>query len=165
MDQEIRERLMIDDALGVLEPDVQALLSAYLEASGAGESERKEWRKLAAAARDVMPVDEEEEVLPPFPRPQVYLPRIWRTAQVAVAAAALVVFGFGLGHTRVVAPVNNTEIARATAAPTAPMASFGVHDFWSPERIMAAAIQARQQNPPAWHPVWPMDIPQTGAQQ
>jgi hypothetical protein len=165
MDQETRERLMIDDALGVLEPDVQVLLGAYLAATGVGEKERQEWRELAAAARKAMPPDVEEEILPPFSAPRVNHWGLWRVTQMAVAAVTLVIFGFGLGHWRGREPERTALVAQTPVTVAAePIASFGVHDFWSTQRFLAGAMEVKHADRPAWHWNFSTQSPETGEQ-
>jgi hypothetical protein len=150
LDQAAVERLMIDDALGALDPDVQALLADYLARAGAGDREQQQWRRVADAARKALPEDVEERLLPPFPGRRMQAWRLWRVTQIAVAAAALLVIGFDLGRGRIRQPEPAPVIAQAPA-PTEPVASFGVQNFWSPQRLLASAMQARPQPAPAWH--------------
>ena len=52
MDDATLDRLMIDDALGALEPDVSALLAAYTASLPQNEQRRADWRALAERARE-----------------------------------------------------------------------------------------------------------------
>jgi len=157
MDAAILERLMIDDALGALSPDVRALLQAHLSGR---ESELAQWHRVADTAKLALPPATVES-LPPFPR------RFgWRMAPslaMGLAAAAVLLLGIGIGWR--VAPSPSVPIAAAhTPAPPRPVATAGVTDFWSSNRLVAVALDTERHAQPAphWNPSTNNDIQSMG---
>jgi anti-sigma factor RsiW len=146
MDPAILERLMIDDALGALSPDVRALLEAFLAGD---DAELAQWRLVADATKSALPRPTVES-LPPFPRL-----RPWRIAppiRMAMALAAALLIGIGTGLHFV--PARSTPIAATPpipAAPPAAVATVGVADFWSSKRLLAVALDTERHAQPPSH--------------
>jgi hypothetical protein len=151
MDNQIMERLMMDDALGQLSPDVSALLRAYASISG-DDQEHAIWIKLAASAKDALT----DDTIPQAPSIQsLRSARLAYFTRISLAAAAVLIVGIALGlslplmtarHAVPVAPIAQTTIP-IEIQPPPPPASSG--DFWSSQRLLAAALAApRPPSPP-----------------
>ncbi|HUB25210.1 MAG TPA: hypothetical protein VL992_07250 [Tepidisphaeraceae bacterium] len=136
MDEATLERLMIDDALGALGPDVRALLEAYVRDQ---PKELAAWRRVAAAATEAIQPAKGES-LPPFPHASV--PRFPR---IALAAAAALLVGFGIGWE--FSPAPPRRAALAIAAPMPQVAAAGVTDFFSSSRLVGVALDAERRAP------------------
>ena len=146
MDAAILERLMIDDALGALSPDVRALLQAHLSGR---ESELAQWQRVVDTARLALPPATVES-LPPFPRRYEW--RIAPSLAMGLAAAAVLLLGIGIGWRITPSPSPSVAIAAAqTPAPPRPVATAGVTDFWSSKRLVAVALDTERHAQPAPH--------------
>jgi hypothetical protein len=166
MDDQALKRLMIDDALGELSPDVSWLLMEYLQVVPAGESERLAWSKLAADARRALPGQPTEQ-LPPFPAGARFsFP--WRSLGTGVSIAASLAIGVGVGlrmprsaspprEVAVVVPLTATEVPASNNS-----LSSGGGGFWSSKRLLAYAQQQKrpESSPLRW--TSPVRIPQLG---
>jgi hypothetical protein len=151
MDDATLQRLMIDEALGALDPDVSALLDAYTADLPASSGDRAAWQKLAQTARQAMPVAA-AETLPPLRISRVPGPGIWRGARATLALAAAIAMGIGIGLWRarpetttvtVVAPA-----AQSFAGPQAvslPPPPANGQSFWSSQRLLAMAQAQRSE--------------------
>ena len=160
MDDAALQRLMMDDALGALEPDTRALLGEYLKDRPALKADHAQWQRLTAAATQAIPASV-PETLPEFPRRRLQWSRFHRAARLTFSAAAMVLIGVGVGL-RVSKPSNSTAVATNIPSPLAvnmphpapasadAAATFGVPDFWSTQRLLASALSANRQPRPQW---------------
>jgi hypothetical protein len=161
MDDETLKRLMIDDALGALSPDVSSLLSAYSETVPAGKSERSAWRSLAMDARRALSQQTVED-LPPFPATQrISLP--WRFARIGISAAAMLAIGVGIGlrMPRAVPPRPEVAVAVQPAA-TELAGSNDMGGFWSSQRLLAYAEQQKRPKSSSLRWTSPVKMPEIG---
>jgi hypothetical protein len=100
MDEEILDRLMIDRAVGALDPDVEALLADYLKQAGISEEEPSLTCEVVRLSRNLLKT-EEGAVLPRFRISQLVRKRHrrWVVLQTAsVAAMLMIVFLMGRRH-------------------------------------------------------------------
>ena len=67
MNRDVIERLLTDEALGALDPDVAGLLAEHLRDDAWAQARREELRKTIASARNAMDASDAVTV-PPFPR-------------------------------------------------------------------------------------------------
>jgi hypothetical protein len=146
VDETTLERLMMDDALEALGPDVKELLGAYIQSSAADAKRHGQWMRLGAAAEEavrVAPLDK----LPPFPGRGSRSLRLWGET-LAIAAAVIVGIAVGLVMQK---PQEARTVAVQTSAPVAaqPAEMLGVADFWSSKRLLAEALAA-PRNPSNW---------------
>lgn len=158
MDDATLERLMIDEALGVLDADTSALLVAFT-AQNPAASERANWQELAGKLRQAMPVAT-EQALPPLHLPASRHRQSWSHARSILALAAAIALGIGIGLWRTPATGNQPVAApgaqSATAAPafSLPPPPSDAQSFWSSKRLLAMAEAqkglARPQSPPIW---------------
>ena len=132
------ERLMIDDALGALPPDVSALLAEHCP-----PADRAAWHSLAAAAKSA------GQIAPlPLPAPR-FRPGCARRV---LAIAALLLLGLAIG---LALPRPHQSPLAITPSPPAPQAHLqtaaasGVPDFWSTQRLLASA-QSNRSAPQHW---------------
>ncbi|MGA2440991.1 MAG: hypothetical protein ABSH08_08535 [Tepidisphaeraceae bacterium] len=161
MDKQTLERLMIDEALGALEPDVSLLLSAYCETLSNCDAELAAWQRVAAGARAAMPEQATEE-LPPFAAP-VRLSRPWRLARIGVSIAAVLAIGVGIGLRMAPQPSHPPQSNVTVQSTTTEMPrSAGVSDFWSSQRLMASAQQPERLATSTWHWTSPIAEPEIG---
>jgi len=150
MDDATLDRLMIDDALGALEPDVSALLAAYTASIPDTDQRRAGWRDLAEKARHAM-VMPAADALPPFPAAQLRAARFWHNGRLGLAIAAVLAVGIGIGLWMPGKPVAVGPVAQVTKpVPTSPPPAIGVSDFWSSRRLLASAVEHGVQDRPAW---------------
>ena len=101
MNPETLERIMIDDALGTLEPDMKELLKAYTANSEAARQQAKSIRETVGAARNVLNEGKTDAPFPPL-FSELMKPTPWPKArshffQTAVAIAASLIVGVGVG--------------------------------------------------------------------
>lgn len=177
LDPQTVERLIMDDALGRLEPDVAALLKEYLAAHPEMNADARQYAALAATAQRALETTE-PLVLPRFPRessaPQLRVgrSRLFTWPQLAVAAACLCV-GVGLGHVlttpaaRVVTPEQPPPPIHSTDPRTSAPALAAVRlaepspsdAFWSTRRLMKKSLEEsrRPEIPVQW--VSPVEAP------
>ncbi|MBN2161980.1 MAG: hypothetical protein JXR25_16615 [Pontiellaceae bacterium] len=93
MDKDIMDRLLMDRALGVLDPDVEALLEYYLARHpDAADCDRKT-AELVSLSREVLRADGEREALPACP--SVPRRRMVLLQPLGIAAALAVCFLIG----------------------------------------------------------------------
>jgi hypothetical protein len=150
VDDQTLERLMIDDALGALAPDVSALLSEYTQNVGAADQQRLRWRELAEAARQAMGTPA-AEALPPFPSRQLRAARLWHSGRIGLAIAAVLLLGFGIGLWMPSQRAAVEPLARITSpSSSSGEREEGVRDFWSSQRLVASAAEHTGRGHPAW---------------
>jgi hypothetical protein len=150
MDDATLDRLMIDDALGALEPDISVLLAAYTATIPDIEQRRAGWRDLAEKARHAMAMPA-ADALPPFPAAQLRAARFWHNGRLGVAIAAVLALGVGIGLWMPGKHVAVAPIAQViNPAPSSPPRAIGVSDFWSSRRLLASAVEHGVQGRPAW---------------
>jgi anti-sigma factor RsiW len=172
MDRETLERLKLDRALGVLPPDCEALLTAYIQGRPADASDLHEIEKTVTLARRALR-DEAPARLPEFPgeRLRRAARSEWRRkmARNLTGIAASVLIGFGLraawfpttesGHGGESVPV--VAQGRIESVGKADSREAG---FWSAHRLheQRAAVQASQQPPRRL--IWrsPVEVPEIG---
>ena len=176
MDNQTLQRLMIDDALGALEPDVRALLSAHTATHPPDQAEHALWQQLADTARQVAPVAS-SDAIPPLPHGRLRAIRLMQIGRTTLALAAAILIGLAVGlHL----PQQGSSVAPQAvatpsplAAPLAPVAASSPTDFWSSKRLLASAMAYKPEPPsesrsefragPSLH--WPSLLPQpTGVQ-
>lgn len=160
MDNDVLQRLMMDDALGALEPDARVLLEEYFKTQSAQRSEQDTWQRIAATAARAIS-DGPVETLPEFPRRRLQWSRFERAGRLTMSAAAMVLIGLGVGlhlsrsstgpsFTPNSLPSIAMSVPRpVTVAPQA-AATIGVADFWSTQRLLASALSANRQPRPQW---------------
>ena len=157
MDPAILERLMIDDALGGLPPDVSALLAAFTAARPPDEAELSQWRKITNLARQVAEPEPAEQLsLPAFPRRRVVAFQVRRFALAGAAMAACVLLGFHLNAWMTPPSLSPSSVAQTSVAVVAPPAPLlGVHNFWSSQRLLATALSQPATSAPGtrWLPL------------
>ena len=146
MDKSTLERLMIDDSLGALSPDAQALLEAYLREHGDGIKELERWRCTADSARAAMRW-EQMEFLPLLRKPPIVFPFPKRS----LAAAAMLLIGIGIGRRISPVPQPTIQTSPLVEAPQT-AATSGVADFWSPQRFLDSALNSERhaESEPNW---------------
>jgi hypothetical protein len=172
MDPETLERLMLDDALGVLSEDVRALVMDRVAASGAA-AQAGAYRRTVEAARAALG-PRRREALPPLPtarlrREAARLRRRRFTGRVAALAACLVL-GLGIGYlafsrAAATAPAAvPVRVAQGGAlVPAVPAAgSAGAGEFWSSRRLVERAVAAGSQEAVRVTWVSPVQNPRIG---
>jgi anti-sigma factor RsiW len=173
MDAEVLERLLLDRALGALPPDVESLLTDYLERDRAAAARAREYESAAADARRVLGSPAAIQ-LPPFPAAR--MGKVERTRRRLVlirnvgGLAAALVIGVGLGAGLLQSgptarsdrehPMLQPAPAPMLAAAAASSARPG--GFWSAERLYEAARSAKRST--SAHVVWesPISEPSIG---
>ena len=150
MKPDVLERLLMDSALGRLDPDVEALLADHLAGDPAAATQARELQSVVRLATDAIRT----------PLPAIELPcqihrLVWRhrTEQVFALAASFVV---GAGITALVFHANlrreNVTAARTPAIPSSPIVA-GTQSasmaskldslpFWSNQRVVLLAAGA-----------------------
>ena len=92
MKPDVLERLLMDNALGCLEPDVEVLLADYLANDSAAAAQARKLRELVQAATEVV-----RQPAPALETPNQIHRLVWRhRAERALALAASFVVGVGL---------------------------------------------------------------------
>ena len=157
MNQQTLERLMMDDALDTLSPDVKDLLNAYTAPVGAA-GELAVWAKLAASAGEAMHEDAHNNpATSALPIRLLRSARFWHRAQFGFAAAALMALGIAIG---ICVPLS-MEQRREPIASIAPLPQPVVKPestvapttgFWSSQRLLAVALESKRSAAPA--PQW-----------
>lgn len=148
MDNQTLQRLMIDDALGALEPDVRALLSAYAVAHPGDEAARTQWQELAGMARDAGLLTH-DELVPPLPHRRLRAVRLWHAGRTTLALAAAILIGVAVGlhlpqQSASVGP--QAVVVPVMLAPSpAPAVVLSPGDFWSSKRLLASAMAAKPE--------------------
>lgn len=162
MNDQTLERLMIDEALGALPPDVNELLAAYC-ADTAHERQRKAWQQLALTTREALQ-PRTAEAIPVFPAQAVRVLRFRRTAAMALSAAAMLLFGIGIGfHLHIAQPSAAPAVTAQLANPPPVVAAAGgVPDIWSSNRLLAVALESKNEGRPQWRWSSPVGQPQIG---
>jgi hypothetical protein len=157
MDDTTLERLMMDEALGALSPDVSMLLAAYTQTTG--DARVAQWRRVANLAGEAMG-ETHLEPLPAFPGQAPRQARMWNMARLGLAAAAVLAVGIGIGSWMPSKPAANVSVAQAPVE--TPRRSMGVSDFWSSQRLLASAMESAPRAPsrPQW--TWSMIEARTG---
>ncbi len=172
MDRETLQRLKLDQALGVLSPDCEALLTAFIRERPADASDLQEMEKTVRLARRVLR-DETPTRLPEFPAERLRRAARseWRrkTMRNLTGIAASMLIGFGLRAAWFPA----TEASRSgKSVPVVAQGRFefeGKADsheagFWSAHRLheQRAAVQPSQHPPRRL--IWrsPVEIPEIG---
>ncbi len=156
MDPKTLERLMLDDALGVLGDDVRALLAEHVAAAGPDAAARAESYRQAVdlARRALGGQGGEGPALPALPAADMLRRAAYRrwTGRAAALAACLVIgvgLGFAIfGHAPPVAPPAAAQVTAHAAPPAAPAA--GVQDFWSVRRLAGMPAVAEPPAKPPW---------------
>ncbi len=148
MEADVLERLLMDRALGGLAPDVDVLLTAYLEQDGAAAARAREFETAAAAARRVFTAGD-RLALPAFPAARIagleQTRRQLRLVRNVASLAAAVVIGIGLGVAFFRAPGVQSNVLRQPgdgALAVAPAAPRG--EFWSAERLYEQARRTKR---------------------
>jgi anti-sigma factor RsiW len=156
LEKDIVERLLMDHALGRLEPDVAALLRAYVNSDPTLKAEAQAFTDVASLAQHAL--EEAEPVsLPPLAatlpgsrRKAQGMP--WRVAGI-VAAAACLAFGIAIGRwTSARAPVivrpapehGGPESAEPSALALAKPRKSETVDFWSTRRLFNGRLDERR---------------------
>jgi anti-sigma factor RsiW len=156
MDSETLERLLMDRALGGLSPDVDSLLTTYLETDPQAAARAAEFQAAAITARMAF-TQAAPSVLPPYPASQLeHLGQVRRRLvlirNVAGLAAALVL-GVGLGGAffRHVGAQGGGAIepagpmlTRVFAVASATAESSGAEGMWSTQRLYERARSAKR---------------------
>jgi hypothetical protein len=152
MDQATLERLMIDDALGALPPDVSSLLTAYTAVRPADEAELSRWRQVTRlASRIAEPPAARNANLPAFPRRRIVAWQVRRFALTGATMAACLLLGFHL-NTWMTSPAPITPAAdKVVTVASIRMPLPGVHDFWSSQRLLATAMSQPEPSQPQLH--------------
>ncbi len=172
MDRETLERLKLDRALGVLPPDCEALLTAYIQGRPADVSDLHALERTVTLARRALR-DEAPARLPGFPgeRLRRAARSEWRrrTARNLTGIAASALIGFGLRAAWFPATESGRGEGRVPIVAQGRTESEGEADsheagFWSAHRLheQRAAVQPSQQPPRRliWHS--PVEIPEIG---
>ena len=155
MKPDVLERLLMDSALGRLDPDVEALLADHLDGDPAAATQARELQSVVRLATDAIRT----------PLPAIELPcqihrLVWRhrTEQVFALAASFVV---GAGITALVFHANlrreNVAVLRTPALPSS-LAAAGTRTplvaskldslpFWSNQRVYLLAAAASKAGP------------------
>ena len=150
MKPDVLERLLMDSALGRLDPDVEALLADHLAGDPSAATQAKELQSVVSLATEVIRT----------PKPVIVLPGqihrlVWRhrTEQVFALAASFVV---GAGITALVFHANlrreNVAASRTPALPSSPTvpetrtalaaSKLDSLPFWSNQRVVLLAAAA-----------------------
>jgi hypothetical protein len=156
MEPETLQRLVLDDALGVLSDDVRALVAERVAARGGpAVADAAAWRRTVDLARQAMRQglpDAPAERLPAFPAARMRREaaalrrRRWAGRIAALAACVLVgvgagFFAFGRAAPSAPAVAPARWVARA-GGPAAVPAAVGVREFWSIARLAGAAAES-----------------------
>jgi hypothetical protein len=159
------ERLMIDDALGALSPDVSELLAAYT-ATAARDPQRQGWQRVAAMAQQAL-LPRAVENIPAFPIRAIRFSQLRRAAALGLSAAAALLLGLGIGmRLHSAGPGEAAPPVAQTTAQTAPPATAGgVSDIWSSRRLVAAALDRKQSAAAPWQWSSPVGQPKIGGMQ
>lgn len=171
MNADALERLLIDGALGVLDPDVEELLAAYLSIEGDAVRAAAPIQNAVDLARDVLAAD-------PAPRLPEFPARVaardmrrragWALVRRAGALAAALVLGVGLGGYLFGGGAGAARQAPSVPAP--PLVSFDpqFEPGRSPDGIWSARpaldASARRGRPEGPRVIWdsPIRRPQLG---
>lgn len=168
MNAETLERLMLDRALGVLPPDCESLLAAYIEKDPQAAAAGREYAATVATARGAL-ADAVPSKLPAFPAQRLTdAQRQYRTFKLArgvAGIAASLLIGFGIHAFFFSASPNDSSrsdpimVAQATVRNDEPTDAGG---FWSAQRLYKRAEAAPQR--PAKRLIWnsPVTVPQPG---
>jgi hypothetical protein len=153
MTPETLERLLLDRALGILPPDTDELLAAYLSRDATAASRGREYAAVTAGARQVLRGDP-AAALPPFPVARIgqarRTQRSLRMVRSVAGLAAAVLCGVGVGTwglsrtTDEVRPASSPAVQYASAKSAVPDAAAS---FWSAARLCAAAQVAKPAGP------------------
>ncbi len=154
MNNQTLERLLIDDALGALTADTSALLAAYTASTGT-EEQRLKWKQLSEVAIRALYLSP-AETAPPFPQRRLRIARIQRAARAAMAIAATLVIGVGIGlcvpnpHSL---PASSADLVKnqSTAIPVKRLPVVEAADIWSTDRLIATALEHKDLSKSEWH--------------
>ena len=144
MNRDAIERLLIDRALGSLDPDTRELLEAYLEHDKAAAASARVLMAVADLARQAMPASGAEPVPLPLPRSilaQAYLgPRRIRLVRLVDSMAACLLLGIGVGAwiarpARTVVERPQASAAMVANPPQARLTKHGCTGLWSLKRL------------------------------
>jgi hypothetical protein len=171
MDDQTLERLMIDDALGALPPDVSELLAAHTSSSPLATEQKKRWRQTAELAGRASESHEQAvaTLLPPLS-----LRSHPRRARIGLAIAAAWLIGIGIGllmpHGSATNPgPSPAVIAKLTPSSSSSAPPAGVTDFWSSQRLISMATAGDRNRPRTasakWHWTSPVRAPEVGGYQ
>jgi hypothetical protein len=149
------DRLMIDDALGALSPDVSALLAAHIRLLPGASEQMAAWNRVTQTAKEAMPA-EQVESLPPLrwnasqqnSTHGNISPLRWQrrliSAAGTIAAAILLGISIGLFVPRKY-PQSTVVITLPAPVGIRPIAIVpqddNAGDFWSSKRLLAIAIE------------------------
>ncbi len=163
MNEQTLERLMIDDSLGALPPDVSELLAAYCADKG-HEQQRQQWERLALIR--AKPFSRECRRRFRSSRSAMRVCDFSAGAMVFSAAAALL-FGIGIGfYLHAAQPsAGPAVISQVTSPPPVVPTAGGVSDIWSSNRLVAAALESKHADQPQWRWSSPVTQPQIGGMQ
>ena len=162
MNEETLDRLLLDRALGVSSPELDALLEAYLQRDPAAAARAGEFDTATDLAREVLK-DAPAATLPPFPAAAVRQAERTRRQLVLVrnvaSLAAAVLLGVGVGAWSM---RESTEMQPAPAPPSAvtfvkadaakgPVGDTG--GFWSRQRLFENLREGKRPRPTRtqWH--------------
>ena len=131
MDKETLDRLLIDRALGALEPDVKELLDAYLQQAGVSADPYSETEDVVRLSRNLLKT-EGEAVLPAFRGPKSVRNRqrqfvILQTTGIA----AMLLIGFFIGRGRVAdnEPVSKCPVVVSVASAPSDSGIWSINRF------------------------------------
>ncbi|MGB9624432.1 MAG: hypothetical protein ACPMAQ_06170 [Phycisphaerae bacterium] len=172
MDRETLQRLKLDRALGVLSPDCEALLTAYLRERPAEASDLQEMEETVKLARRALR-DEAPTRLPEFPAERLRRAARseWRRKTVrnltGIAASMLIGFGLRAAWFPATEPGRGGEtipvVAQGRIEPEG-KADSREAGFWSAHRLheRRAAVQPSQHPPRRL--IWrsPVEVPEIG---
>ena len=164
MDIEKIEALLMDHALGGTSEEVAALVEAFVEKDAAARGRLEELCGTVGLAKRVMGADVPSAMHAqgPFPehgtRGLPALPRaaierslrraMWKRRVLAGAAmAACVVLGTFCGRFWTTKGIDRVVIVRAAESAARPAEVAVVRDFWSVDRLRAAAQEASRETP------------------
>ncbi|MEW6251160.1 MAG: hypothetical protein AB1716_10970 [Planctomycetota bacterium] len=150
MNAEVLERLMLDDALGALPPDTQALLRGFLELDHSTAGRAREFAETVSVARRLLtPAGAgAERPMPAFParriRRAIWQGRGLRVMTRAAGAAAVLMIGVFVGaNLWSSAPVGSTQPAKTAVAIENVAKEASPDSIWSAERWHERSRQAR----------------------
>jgi hypothetical protein len=167
MNAEILEKLLIDQALGALPPEVESLLKAYLQKDAPANQESRQWEVVVDNAQRSLAA--EMPALPPFDREKlqarINTRKNWRRAAqfsaIGAGMAACLVIGMLMGYGRAAETARIAQTAgskalqpipTALATPSGEQKTAAVSDFWSESRLRALAEQPHPpQKMPEFH--------------
>lgn len=174
MDKDMLERLMMDQALGALPPDVEALLTAFLADRPQDQRSGERIALTVAAARRAL-VEPPSARLKAFPREEIdrryRLRRRWEWAGRITGLAACILIGFGLhaawnlrgaGSSPNPGSVGTLVDASAPSAHRPAQGAAAVDGFWSWKQVYERAHERRRE--PARRVIWdsPFSAPKLG---